>query len=256
MNTSTSLQVLAALATLGSIVLVSATQADAAPGGSFHSVPATNTRPAVRALTQTSIGLPGLGINVKVPSLPKTGLNLPNKISGVGLRPSAPQPARPRRAPGSANSTASTTAPVLPGTTAGGANGGTIKLTPTLPTPGAAASSKCDVIPNCHGTTASTGTLGQGGMRPSNYPMRPQYAGLSWIRLRTGAEASCGPRSGLRGSGANLPGEARLHAPGPDAGRSGRDLQRLHQPGGCRPAAAGSDPAAGGDAVTPLFPTT
>jgi hypothetical protein len=114
------------------------------------------------------------GVNIftlpppKLPSAPPAPAQKPIKHTGTPVPTTA------------TTSTASTTAStVLPGTTGGGANGATIKLTPT-PAPTGTASSPTTSSPTTSSTTASTGSTMTGhpsGMRPSNYPMRPQYAG-------------------------------------------------------------------------------
>jgi hypothetical protein len=238
MNTSTSLQALAALA-VGSALLASATPADAARGGGFRSAPAQVTRaPAPTSVPRSNarsligdlgkIGSAAVNevktvggdiVAGKVQNIPgdvlktgskvagavvKTGVNIftlpPPTLPSVPPAPTQasappaptvfkhtgqPKPTTGATAPSTASTTptASTTAStVLPGTTSGGANGATIKLTPTpaststTSSPTTSTTTPSSTTPSS--TTVSTGTMGHpGGMQPSNYPTRPQYAG-------------------------------------------------------------------------------
>jgi len=185
-NTSTSLQALAALAALGSAALVSATPADAARGGGFRSAPAGATvsfnRAPARSLT--TIKLPGLGLNVKVPGLPKTGLgtalNLPNKIPSIFVHPTsttgATTPTTVGPSPTSTKTgTTATTTPTTSTTTSTAPSTGTTASHPVTP--------PCDF--NCAKTSITPGgqiVVGHpGGMRPAGFPMRPQFPGRPGI---------------------------------------------------------------------------
>jgi hypothetical protein len=233
MNTSTSLQALAALA-VGSALLASATPADAARGGGFRSAPAQVTRaPAPTSVSRSNarsligdlgkIGSAAVNevktvggdiVTGKVQNIPGDVLKTGSKVAGAVVKagvnvftlppptlpslppaptqasaPPAPtvfkhtgqpKPATDATAPSTASTTpsASTTAStVLPGTTSGGANGATIKLTPT-PASTSTTSSPTTSTATPSSTMVSTGMMGHpGGMQPSNYPTRPQYAG-------------------------------------------------------------------------------
>jgi hypothetical protein len=149
MKTLTSIQALATLAGLGGALLVSASPADAARGGSFHSAPAHSNSAPVRSLVitphQTGI------VGVTLPSSAKQPVQFGSTgTTGTGATASAT---------GKPPVTAST---VLPGTTAGGANAGTIKLTPTAPSTGTTASHP--VNPPCDFNCAKTTITPNGGI--------------------------------------------------------------------------------------------
>jgi hypothetical protein len=197
MNTSTSLQALAALA-VGSALLVSATPADAARAASVRSAPAQVTRaPAPTSVPRSNARslFGGLGkiasaavnevktvggdiVTGKVQNIPGDVLKTGSKVAGAVVQTGVniftlPPPALPSAPPAATQASASAAPTVFKHTGQPKPVTGATSTPSTSTTSGATPSTST----TSSATPSTTTSAPSNGMRPGNYQMRPQYSG-------------------------------------------------------------------------------